>query len=314
MTDKLKNNKFSPAGVYSAMMTPFDKCGEVDFAEVQRIVEFLINKKVNGVFPVSNVGEFLRLDNGQKKGIIKTVCEIGKGKIRITPGITDININSMFAMADYCAECGADAVVVSAPYYYKHTDEYIRTYFNAIADHSALPVCLYNSPSFCNPISTDLLLEICAHPNIVAVKESSGDVKFLTNFMRLIKERDIDIHVLVGWEELTYTGLLLGGSGCVVSSGGIIPEILLELVHSYETGDLSRAFECENSVCKITSAISAYGFPQGYKMAMRSRGFNFEIYQGSAFTEINEKLIAECKAMSELIEGEIRRCALFEKS
>ena len=305
MTDKLKDNKFSPAGVYSAMMTPFDKHGEPDLAEGKRIVEFLIEKKANGVFPVSNVGEFLRLTNQQKRDIIKTVCESGKGKIRITPGITDININNMFAMADYCAEQGADAVVVSAPYYYKHIAEYIKTYFNAIADYSALPVCLYNSPSFCNPIPTDLLLELCAHPNIVAVKESSGDVKFLTNLMRMIKERDIDIHVLVGWEELTYTGLLLGGSGCVVSSGGIIPEILLELVRAYENGDLSRALECENAVCRITSAITAYGFPQGYKMAMRSRGFNFEIYQGEAFADMNRDLISACDSIRELIEREI---------
>lgn len=311
MKDTLKNNTFSPAGVYSAMMTPFDKHGEIDLNEVEKITEFLINKKADGVFPVSNVGEFLRLNNQQKRNIIRTVCDTGRGKIRITPGITDINIHNMFAMADYCAEQEADAVVVSAPYYYKHTDEYIRKYFTAIADYSSLPVCLYNSPSFCNPISTELLLELCTHPNIVAVKESSGDVKFLTNFMRILRERDIDIHVLVGWEELTYTGLLLGGNGCVVSSGGIIPEILLELVRAYEHGDLSRALDCENSVCRITSAITQYGFPQGYKMAMRSRGFGFEIYQGDIFADMNRELISACDSMRELIDGELNRLGLI---
>lgn len=305
MLQKLKNGAFSPAGVYGAMITPFDKDGGVNLNEVKKIVEFLILKGVDGVFPVSNVGEFLRLDNNQKKSIIKTVIETGKDKIRITPGITDINIERMIETADFCYECGADAVVVSAPYYYSHTDEYIKIYFKSIADHSKLPVCLYNSPSFVNKIPLDLLLEICAHPNIVAVKESSGDVKFLTHFISMLHEKNIDIHVLVGWEELTYTGLLLGGNGCVVSSGGIIPEILLELVKAYKRNDLLHALLCEQAVCRITAEISKFGFPQGYKMAMRSRGFDFDIYQGKMFSGLNDDLIKECDKMKALIEKEI---------
>lgn len=282
-----------PEGIYSAMMTPFDAQGRVDTEQAKAITRFLIEKKVDGAFCVSNVGEFLHMDMDEKKALIDAVLEAGEGKLRVTPGVCDVKLKDSIALANYSARAGADAVVICAPYYYPYPQEYIRTYLKEVVENAPLPVILYNAPGFTSAIQMDNLLSLCAHPNVVGVKESSGDIRFTYQLMRALEEQKVDINVMVGFEELLLPGLTAGVKGCTVSCGGIIPEVLHEILNAYRAGDMVRASAAQKAVVAVTDELKKIGFPYGYKLGCLARGFDFKLFKEPCMAALEQKLVAE---------------------
>lgn len=303
-------NKFSPSGAYSAMVTPFKK-GNISEEGLKDIIDFLISHKADGVFPVSNVGEFLLLSQDEKKFIIKTICEYTNKKIKVIPGVSDVSLDNALDLCDYCYNCGADGVVVSAPYYYPYTQDYIKEFLLNVVNYSKLPVIIYNSPNFANEINFEALMELVEHPNVVAIKESSGDVKNLIKIMTTINDRKIDVNVLLGWEELLFTGLTYGATGCITSCGGIVPEILQKIIKCFSKQDYAGAASCEQSIIRIVQEISKYGFPYGYKMGVLARGLEFDICKSQKLDKLGLSLKSSVLGITNVIEKELILQNLF---
>lgn len=302
----MEDNKFAPAGIYCAMCTPYQPSGAVDTDEIGRMVDFYIETGVNGVFPVGNIGEFISLDPEAKRTIIAAVTRRAGGRLKIIPGINDLDIKRSIELAEFCKEAGADGVVLSPPYYYPYSEEYIHRYIATVADRSPLPLVLYNSPSFVSPIEFENLISLCQHENIIAVKESSGDIKFLLKLLRRLAEENLDIRILMCWDELVLAGLTHGASGCIVASGGIVPEILVKLYHSFAAGDYRTALLCQKAVARITAKAMQLGFPHGYKLAALTRDFHFNIYSGALLQEQEEGLRRHLQPLREMIDEELR--------
>ncbi len=298
--------KFILEGVYSAMITPYDTDGNVNTAAAKGIVKFLKEKKANGVFPVSNVGEFLLLNADEKRRLVSAVTEENAGVLKVTPGICDVNTKSALEQARFCKDAGADAVVVCAPYYYPYPPEYVRRYMLEIAEHSVLPVIIYNSPSYTNKIDFEDLITLAAHENVRGIKESSGDVKFLLKLLNRIKNDGIDANVMLGWEELLYTGLTLGATGCAVSCGGIIPEILVKILDSFKKGDHATAVKYQMYVVEITSVIGQIGFPAGYKLAVKARGIDFNVIKDTGLVAYEDELTAKLPMLRDFINERVK--------
>ena len=110
---------FQPAGVYAAMLTPFDNEGHINEKTIVEMVEFFISKGVDGIFPVSNVGEFIQIPEDEKKRFISLVISTARGQVKVTPGISSPNPRESIRLGKYFLEAGADAVVVPGPYYFK---------------------------------------------------------------------------------------------------------------------------------------------------------------------------------------------------
>lgn len=293
-------------GVWAAVMTPFKEDGTVCGQTMEKFMKFYLEKGLDGIFPASNVGEFAALSFEERCEIIRICTSMGKSKMNIFPGVTDLNLNQSIKLADFAAKQGADGVVVSTPYYYPYGNEFVESYLRIFIKESPLPVMLYHSPRFSAPVSEELLLELLAEPKVVAVKESSGEVRFLLSLMERIKARGIDAKVMVGWEELLLTGLVHGASGCITSCGGIVPEILKEIYGRFMQGDIPGAMRCQESICRITRVLGKYGFPGGYKMGMAAR-VPCRILQSSRMQELEEKLQNGSREVQELIKRELSR-------
>jgi len=299
------HTKFAPEGVYAAMVTPFDERGRVDRNAVGGIMDFLATHGADGVFPVSNVGEFLALSQEEKLALIGSATEAAGGRIKVMPGVTELSVERALELCRAAKNAGADGVVLSTPYYYRHSQAFIMTYMQTIAEHSPLPVMLYHSPKFANPIGLDNLVTLLAHENITAVKESSGDIRFLMQLMERIHAEGMAVNVLLGWEELLLSGLPYGVKGCVTSCGGIVPELLRKTIDSFRAGDIKTAAACESAVTRITNVLSSYGFPQGYKMGVLARGLRFRIYQSPHMEMMEAELQKEVPGIRDLIEREL---------
>lgn len=300
---EMKNN-LMVKGVWAAMMTPYDEKGMASEDGVKEFMEFFLDKKLDGIFPVSNVGEFATLTFEEKRRIIEICVSMGKGKMKVCPGVTDLNLDRALELAEFSCEQGADGVIISSPYYYPYGNTYIEEYLRIFLKESPLPVIIYHSPRFSNPISETFLLEILKHPNVAAVKESSGDARFLISLLERIKREEIDVEVMLGWEELLLTGLVHGASGCITSCGGIVPEILRKVYDSWTKGDMESAAFYQQSISRITRVLGEDGLPYGYKMGMAAR-IPQRMLQSRHMNELENQLQLKAEKIKGMLDQEL---------
>lgn len=265
---------FQPGGVYAAMLTPFDTEGHINEKTIVEMVEFFISRGVNGIFPVSNVGEFIQIPEDQKRTFVDIVIAAAKGRVKITPGISSPNPRQSIEFGRYCMQAGADAVVVSAPYYFKYPPEIVEGFLATVAKGLSLPVILYNIPLFAHEISLDSLRRLLEIDTIVAIKESSGSHANLLNILNLVEGMKREFRIMVGWEEMFLSALAAGANGCMVASGGILPEIMTGILQHVQAGDLEKASRYQRLVARATEQMRKIFFPYGYKLGMQARGFD----------------------------------------
>ncbi len=265
---------FHPHGVYAAMLTPFDNSGRVNINTVTKMVEFFVEKGVDGIFPVSNVGEFIQISEEDKRDFVAAVINTARGRVKVTPGISSPNPRQSIEFGKYCLRAGADAVVVSAPYYFKYPPEMVESFLSSVAKGLDLPVILYNVPLFANEISIDSLSRLLKIDNIVAIKESSGSLANLQSILNLADGLNRNLQVMVGWEEMLLAALTVGAHGCMVASGGILPELMTMILNHYHANQFRQAARIQRLVARATQEMKKVFFPYGYKLGMQARGFD----------------------------------------
>jgi len=126
------------------------------------MVSFLIEKGVDGIFPLSSVGEFLHLDFEEKVSLMEVVQEEARGRVAVTPGATAMSPRGSIALARKAQEIGCDAVVISPPYFYPISQENLEQHFEMVADAVDIPIILYNIPLFSTPISYDVVKRLAS--------------------------------------------------------------------------------------------------------------------------------------------------------
>jgi dihydrodipicolinate synthase/N-acetylneuraminate lyase len=269
---------FKLSGVYAAMLTPFDADGKINEAVIRKMVDFFVVKGIDGVFPISTVGEFILMTEDQKRSFVDIIIDQAKGRLKIAPGISSANPRLSIEFGKYCQRAGADAVVCSAPYYFKYTPDIIGSFIKTVAASLDLPFILYNIPMFANEITLDTLRKLFEMDQIVGMKDSSGSLTNLLNLLNLAHDLNREFSVMVGWEEMLLACLTSGGSGCMSASAGIIPELLTAVTRHYHAGKLEQAAKCQNLVARATEQMKKVVFPYGYKLGMAARGFDMGPY------------------------------------
>lgn len=264
---------FRPEGVYVAMMTPFREDGTINEEVTRQIVSFLAEKKVDGIFPLSSVGEFVHLSFEEKIYLMKIVHDEARGKVAVTPGATSLNPKESIALAQKAQEIGCQAVVISAPYFYPINQDNMERHFEMVADAVDIPIILYNIPLFSTPLSYDVVKRLARRNNIVGMKDSSGSMVDLLHFMDKIRLIGEDLAIMVGREEMFYPGLMVGASGCLSATCGILPEIMVGIYRTWKEKDYERAKELQFSILLLVRAMFSLPFPIGFKTALEVRGF-----------------------------------------
>jgi 4-hydroxy-tetrahydrodipicolinate synthase len=264
---------FKPEGVYVAMLTPFDEAGSINEAELRRIVDFQINSGVDGLFPISSVGESIHMSREEKFRMMEIVVDQNAGRVKITPGVGSSNPAESISLAQKAKDLGCDGAVVAPPYFYQMSQENIEKYFEAIADGVNIPNILYNIPLFTQPLSYDVVKRLARHKNIVGMKDSSGSMVDFMHFMDKIKIAGEDIHMLTGREETLFPCLMVGGKGCMTATSGILPEIMVDIYEAWKKGEYENARQLQTSILLILRTMFALPFPLGFKLGMEMRGF-----------------------------------------
>jgi 4-hydroxy-tetrahydrodipicolinate synthase len=267
---------FKPEGVYVAMVLPFFRDGNINISELKRIIDFNIREGIDGLFVNSSVGEFIHLDFEERKKLTEIVTKYVAKRVPVVAGITATSVDRSLQLGRHAEEVGCEAVVVMPPYFYPTSQEIIERHFEILEEKLNIPIILYNIPMFTNVITYDVVKRLSRRPGIVGMKESSGSMIDFMNFLdkiRLVGE-DQNMNILVGREEMFFPTLMVGGKGCMTTSAGILPEIIVGIYSAWKKEDYDKARWIQFNFLNLFRAMNALPFPIGHKVALEVRGFN----------------------------------------
>jgi len=265
---------FYPEGIYPALLTPFDEEYRVNEPELRQLVEFCVEKGLDGIFPVSSVGEGVHMNFEEKCHCMSIVVDQVKGRIPVTPGVVATTPKECVRLAKYAGTLGCAGVVVTPPYYFKPASKMVERFFETIVDKSGVPVILYNIPLFTQSLDYDVVMRLTRRETVVGMKDSSGSMVDFLHYLDKINNDGGKVHMLTGREETLLPCLLMGAKGCMTASAGIFPEIMVGIYDAWKRGDLEKAKSLQQAILPLVRTMMfAAPFPLGFKMALELRGF-----------------------------------------
>lgn len=280
-----------PSGVISAMLTPW-RDGKPDLETLQEIAEFQINGGLTALFPVSSVGEAGYMTFEQKCAVVAAVVEQAAGRMPVWAGIPATTPEESIELAHAAERAGASGVVLMPASFYHYDAATHAQYFSQIASAVNLPLCLYNIPFFADALSAETVAELAAHPNIVGIKDSSGDGVGFMKMMATCPQADPDFALMTGREEFFFASLCAGGKGSVTGTAGVLPEVMRRIYDLFSAHRLPQARELQLAAIPVMSMMASLPFPQGYKLAMSLRGFNMGENKVPLTREVRQKIAA----------------------
>jgi 4-hydroxy-tetrahydrodipicolinate synthase len=262
-------------GIFTPNLVPFLDDGRINEDELRRMIHWLIDHGVSGLYPNGSTGEFIRLSFEERKRVIQIVAEETRGRVPILAGAAESNLALILEACHAYADWGCCAVSITGPYYYKVSQESIEHFFRELAQRSPLDIVLYNIPQFANEISLPVLTRLALDcPRIVGVKDSSRDFPRFLNTLHAVKPRRPDFACLIGCEEILFPSLLLGGDGGTIATSGVVPEVVMKLYREFQAGHWDEAKRIQFQLLDLINAM-LYGtnFPEGFRAGMSLRGF-----------------------------------------
>lgn len=226
-------------GCGTALVTPFRTNGELDLTALRALVEWQIEEGIDFLVACGSTGEAQTLTDEERERVVGTVVEVARGRVPVVAGATSNDTAKAVAETKAMCRLGVDGILSAAPYYNKPTQTGLLRHFEAIADATTRPVILYNVPgrSAVN-IAPGTILELARHPNVVAVKEASGD---LIQMMRILKDRPAGFRVLSGDDALTLPLIACGGDGIISVISNEVPAMMTRLARLAREGNLAEA-------------------------------------------------------------------------
>lgn len=296
-----------PEGAIVAMLTPFDSSGKINEPQVRKLVSFLIDKGVNGIFPVSSCGEYTHMDMSERKFLIDIVVDEAKGRVDIIPGTGATCYRQSIELASYAKDKGCAAAVLHGPYFFKNTEEVVEGHIKKVAQSVDIPIFVYNVPLFASEITPQIVERLAYLPNIVGIKESSGNMINVMNLLEMTKKVKPDFKVLIGVEEIMLPALLMGARGSMTASAGIIPEFIVGIWNAYQSGNINLAYRLQFAILPLIREMKSFNFPQGFKEALSIRG----IEMGPPKMNYPPEALLKLADLKERLKLEI--ASLFEK-
>ena len=255
------------SGTLVALVTPF-RDGQVDYAAIERLVEWHVEQGTDGLVPVGTTGESPTVDVEEHKRIIRTVVERAAGRLPVVAGTGGNATAEAIHLTRFAKEVGADASLQVCPYYNKPTQEGLYRHFSAIAEAVDLPMVLYNIPSRTGVSMTPATIARLADvPQIVAIKEATGSMDQTSEILSRCA-----LTVLSGDDSLTLPLMALGAQGVISVVANLVPKDVKRLTDAMLAGDLETAQEAHRRLFPLCRAMFLETNPIPVKAAMKLAG------------------------------------------
>lgn len=235
-------------GVIPPLVTPIGGDGEVDQRSMEKLVAFQLDAGVHGVFLGGSTGEVALLDGARQRAALEVAVGVVAGAVPVLAGAIDTGTLRVIERARQAAEIGADAIVVTSPFYVQPHRSEIVAHFDAVRDAIDVPVVAYDIPSATAvPVGAEVVCELAASGTVVAAKDSSGD---FAGFRRILREAP-GFPAFTGSELFADSAVALGAAGIVPGLGNIDPHGYVRLYEAAKSGDLAAAAAEQDRLARL---------------------------------------------------------------
>lgn len=258
------------SGCWTALVTPFKADGAVDEAALRALVDWQIEQGVHGLVPIGSTGEAVTLTAQERDRVVRIVVETARGRVPVMAGAGSNDTRTAIENSKAMRAAGATHLLHVSPMYNKPPQRGIIAHFKAIAESAGLPVCVYNVPGrTASNIEAATTLALAEVPNIVAVKEASGN---LSQIDEIIRHRPAHFSVLSGDDSFTLSVMASGGDGIVSVVSNATPKQMASLVNAAAAGDYAKARQEHARLAPWMSAAFIESNPIPVKAALAMMG------------------------------------------
>lgn len=261
-------------GIYTPIVTPFTINEEIDYEKMKYNLDKWGSTKLDGIVVLGSNGEFVYLSTEEKLELVKFVIQNFKYDKKIIVGTSCESTKETIILSKKVAELGADAILVLPPNYFKGgmKEEVLYKYFVDVADESPIPMMLYNMPGNTGiNLSSALVAKLSKHPNIVGIKDTSGNIVQLSE---IIRDTDEDFSVFAGNAGYLLPALAVGARGATLALANILPDECCKLVDLFKEGKMQEARDLQKRLLEINFTVTGkFGVP-ALKYALDLLGYD----------------------------------------
>jgi len=259
-------------GIVPPVVTPLTADHELDLPTLRTHIDYMLSKGVHGIFVLGTTGEFYALDEREKQAVVADALAHVNGRSPVYAGTGAETTREVIRLTKMAEREGAAGVSVITPYFIKPNQSELFDHFRRVAESTPLPVVLYNNPATCGGLSIepDTVAKLAEVPNIVGIKDSSGD---LQNTIEIIRQTPRDkFSVLNGRDTLIHAALQAGAQGAIPASCNIAPELCVGIYDSFVKGDAEAARAFQSRLHGVRMAMSLGTGNSAVKEAMALLG------------------------------------------
>ncbi len=261
-------------GVFPAVTTQFRRDQSLDLEATAAHCDRLIESGISGLIPCGSLGENQALEPKEKREVLRAVLEVAAGRVPVLSGVAETSTQSAIAYVEDMEEMGADGVMLMPAMLYRGDEREILAHFRAVAKSTGLPIMIYNNPiSYGNDITPELFARLADQPNFVALKESSGDPRRITDLHNACGDR---YAIFTGVDDLALEAAILGIDGWVAGTGIAFPEENQYFWDLTRQGRWDEAREMYRWFSPLLHLDVHPKFVQYIKLAVQERGLGLE--------------------------------------
>ena len=265
----MKKLPFTGSGV--ALVTPFNADGSINFDKLGELIEFHIENKTDAIIVCGTTGEAATMPDSEHLSVVEYAVKKAAGRIPIIAGTGSNDTNHGINLSKEAERLGADGLLLVTPYYNKATQKGLILHYEAIAKAVSIPIILYSVPSRTGVnITPETLLKLSEIPNIVAVKEASGNISQVAKIAALCGDK---MAIYSGDDNMTVPVMSLGGKGVISVIANILPKETHDLTEKYANGDLTGALKLQLGMLSVMESMFYEVNPIPVKTAMNMLGF-----------------------------------------
>ncbi len=260
-------------GIIPPVATPMQANEDLDLPRFKWFLDHLINSGVHGVFVLGTNSEFYALDEKEKQQVLATAVEHVRGRVPVYAGTGAETTREAVRLTRMAEKEGVQGVSVITPYFVSPSQQEIYDHYRRIAENTLLPVVLYNNPGTCGgvKIDVDTVARLAEIPNILGIKDSSGDLQNTNEYIRVVPDR---FSVMQGRDTLIYQALIFGARGAVPATANVAPRIVVDIYESFLRGDQAAAKAAQLSLNPIRLSLTLGTAPGGVKAALALMGMS----------------------------------------
>ncbi len=265
---------FIPKGIIIPVITPVDRNGDFSADMYRKLMRFWRANGVHGVFPFGTTGEYYAFPDSVFRQMLEISMEEAEGSISVYAGTNSITPKGVLRLARIAENAGVSALSVLTPMFISQTQDELYAYYHTISQGTSLPIIIYNNRPKTNiHVLPETIAKLAEIPNIIAVKDSTGDMTNAEEYIRLTRHRD-DFHVLMGRDTMILAGLHYGCTGAIASCANVAPRIAVDIYENFCSGNYAQALEAQFRLSALRVATNTGTFPVVIKEAMKMIGFD----------------------------------------